>query len=105
MSNELRPRPNPPLVTENGENMNWQPIETAPQDGKPLDLWVIGDNFAERFADCEWRQPTKSALMRGLLNDDPQWCYEQEIYADTHYCPVTDHGKATHWMRATAPQP
>lgn len=34
---------------------DWKPIETAPKDGTPVDLWVLGD----RTADCTWNKTRK----------------------------------------------
>ncbi len=34
---------------------SWQPIETAPKDGRNIDLWVVDSNGAgERAPDCYW---------------------------------------------------
>ena len=36
--------------------MSWQPIETAPQDGTVIDLWVdYGNDGGQRIPDGYWR--------------------------------------------------
>lgn len=32
----------------------WQPIETAPNDGTRVDLWMPGLNGGSRAIDCHW---------------------------------------------------
>jgi hypothetical protein len=76
----------------------WQPIETAPKDGTPLDLWVV-DIFTDgrpqdegRHADAVWR--------------DDAWRYLDPIACD--YVSVEEEwadGKTvvTHWMPLPEP--
>ena len=36
------------------ENKDWNPIETAPKDGKPVDLWVDFTGEFGRVPECYW---------------------------------------------------
>ena len=36
----------------------WQPIETAPKDGTPIDVWVIDVNSAYRKTEIFWNTDT-----------------------------------------------
>ena len=62
----------------------WQPIETAPQDGKPLLLWCDTDDGGEPMI---------------LYRDSKgRWLYEGEpLFATPFYI------EATHWMPLPAP--
>ena len=68
---------------------DWNPIDSAPKDDKPVDLWVDqGRNASHRFVrvtDCRW------------LHDQDCW---MEV-SDTRYRPVS--GTPTHWMRVEGP--
>jgi len=41
-------------------SLTWQPIESAPKDGEPLDLWVLhtelGRTFGRIEKDARWRE-------------------------------------------------
>lgn len=43
--------------------MNWQPIQTAPMDGSPIDLYVKGSNGNGRYTDRFYHKIRK------------KWCY------------------------------
>ena len=55
--------------------MNWQPIETAPKDGRPI--WVKGNNYGRVdggahygwafYLDEEWRGPSGAGEMETYL--------------------------------------
>jgi hypothetical protein len=64
----------------------WQPIEMAPHDGTPVDLWAGG----ERITDCHWR--TDHWAFPVYLND-------REING----LEVLDWVVPTHWMPLPAP--
>ena len=80
----------------------WQPIETAPKDGTPVDLWCGGS----RRTDCEWREPTdREYWVHG--SDEPS-DGEQTIGAEPRWFsadgwPMGFGDKHTHWM--PLPQP
>jgi hypothetical protein len=62
--------------------MEWQPIETAPKDGTPVDLWRDGERLTNY---------RRMDLGRGNVFYDP---------IDVGVCCVRD---ATHWMPLPAP--
>lgn len=56
--------------------MTWQPIETAPKDGKPVLLW---------------KEPTKEHYVAAFIRGDhPGWCTPDgfEIFRATHWMPL-----------------
>ena len=34
--------------------MEWKPIETAPRDGRLIDIWYAHQNEEGRMPDCHW---------------------------------------------------
>ena len=78
--------------------MEWQPIETAPKDGKPYDIWVPDASFeggGQRFSDMIYREGS---------------CHESNDFdsadgmlslSDCDYTP----SDVTHWLRVEPPQP
>jgi hypothetical protein len=84
---------------------DWQPIETAPKDGKPLDLWLGDDEFPHRIPDAYWGKPYHSCGEAGRYCD----CCPPDLNLDAWRDPLAmgmDVGGikgATHWMRPAAP--
>lgn len=72
---------------------NWQPIESAPKDGRYIDVWIEGE-FAGRRTDVSWRKPT-----------DSEWWVHGGDTIDTcdacwHDCfgPLSKCEQPTHWL-------
>jgi hypothetical protein len=84
--------------------MTWQPIDTAPKDGKPLDLWVVYSwadggtkehgGSARRYADSIWHVASQRWLDFG--GNPLDW---SEIDEDGFAASK----RPTHWMRVAAP--
>lgn len=65
----------------------WQPIETAPRDGTPVDLWItLSGGNAFRMADCYWRNE------RWEYHSLPEYGHSMEL------CPIESHWIPTHWL-------
>lgn len=60
--------------------MDWQPIETAPWDGKPVLLWRDGHHVAARISGAH----------------GPGWCTPDgyEVFRATHWMPLPAPPKA-----------
>ena len=72
-------------IAEERETIGWQPMETAPKDGKTIDLFVCGD----RIPDCSWH--------------GGQWmAYGVDDFESLGYFAIT--GDPTHWIRVVAPK-
>jgi hypothetical protein len=79
---------------------SWQPIETAPKDGKPVDLWIVYTNSlgpqGERAENCRWFE---IRLKEKIGTTKFMWC---------SYIPQSDEwvgiNEPTHWMRVGAPE-
>lgn len=70
--------------SESRERVDWQPIETAPKDGSPVDLWRNG----ERLIDFSWRSGPVSG-----------WTKEHGYPRVTTILTA----QPSHWMPALAP--
>lgn len=70
----------------------WQPIETAPKDGTPVDLWIqIYETRGYRATGCEYR--------------DSEWQHYSlpEFGHSIELCHVDWQHLATHWMPMPEP--
>ena len=65
----------------------WQPIETAPRDGTPVDLWGFVGSHTSRAADAQWGDVIDytGTIRKG-------WCHGEPSGFEP-----------THWMRVTGP--
>lgn len=71
---------------------NWQSIETAPKDGRSVDLWVRDGG---RVPDCKWMVPH---LPRRGEKLPEQWCIYDRYYGEwlemgfepSHWMPLPD---------------
>lgn len=89
--------------------MEWQPIETAPKDGTPIDIWLTTifkdgrETTAERVADVKWEALHQAGYKKpekygwGVWNDE--WAEYFGIEGAGASCDST----ATHWMPLPAP--
>lgn len=91
----------------------WQPIETAPKDGTPLDLWVVDrymrrpqDNKGERVTDAWWgseHRPPDWGLAR-----DAEWEGWVHVEDGFHHAPIERELSggsrwASHWQLLPEP--
>ena len=68
---------------------NWQPIETAPKDGHPVDLWVTYC--------CFHRERSYRATNAYWSKRENTWVYKSGY-------PIEEQGdKVTHWIRIGNP--
>lgn len=78
----------------------WQPIESAPKDGTPVDLWCANSEFPNRVTDAQWRKPTESEWFvhggDGMKTADAQWL-------DPLGWPMTGDDAPTHWQPLPPP--
>ena len=89
--------------------MKWQPIETAPKDGSPVDLWITAKadgRTSYRQTDCTWG---KSGWWRP--GDPDQWVHHDKDPDEPwrqclHDVAYGFDGKyeVTHWMRVEPPK-
>ncbi len=77
---------------------NWQPIDTAPKDGRPIDLWVEGPYYpgGHRFANSFW------FIHEWDDSETPEW---RTMFSERVGVSFPLDGKPTHWMPIPAPPP
>jgi len=80
----------------------WQPIETAPKDGTPVDLWLVSNETC----DIDFYSPTASKL-QGRSTD---WVWEKRGPNSANWYPLGGLGyplgpevTPTHWMPLPVP--
>ena len=67
--------------------MNWQPIETAPKDGRSLVLYC--ETFDALFHDCIWK--------------DGRWkVWDVDGFDNMEYCNINGY-EPTYWFEITKP--
>jgi len=83
----------------------WMPIESAPRDGTPVDLWLGNAEFPRRETDCVFREFTESEWHTHHTED------EHGKDTDKHWFdsgfrgwPFVGDDFPTHWMK-TPPAP
>lgn len=83
----------------------WQSMETAPKDGKPLDLWIGGHEFPRRVPDAYWGRPYHTCGEAGQYCDSCPPDLEVDAWRDPLAMGMDVGGikGATHWMRTAAP--
>lgn len=75
--------------------MCWQPIETAPKDGKLIDVW-------EFCHDPKWR-PDDHGIKNGMRIcnvewKDGAWRFYRPEFCDYVPAPANEHYTVSHWM-------
>lgn len=80
---------------------DWQPIESAPKDGTPVDLWLGNAEFPDRLTDATYRKSSDSEwwVHGGDSIDNPD--------AEYWFCgfgwPLVGDNVPTHWMPRPTP--
>lgn len=72
------------------EHSQWQPIETAPTDGKPVDLWHCF--FKERIAEAQFRNGSWVHWSFGDF-DTMTWVNVKNQHSLTHWMPIPESPK------------
>jgi hypothetical protein len=67
--------------------MEWQPIETAPKNGRRVDLL---SSSGVRFTDCAWVKPWNG--------DKERWMQKMVGVVDAYFDIRTNGAEFTHWM-------
>lgn len=83
-----------PNDTAGSKTTNWRPIETAPKDGTPVDLWVVGVRTG-RMPACHWGYHD---WLNGKPVGEQGWFHPFENQRDGGPSP-----KPTHWMPVPEP--
>lgn len=76
--------------------MNWQPIETAPTDGRSIDVWN-----GTRVVNAMWARP------EGHIPEFQCWCYYEPIPEGRYGAVIHELWRVdpepTHWMPLPEP--
>jgi hypothetical protein len=88
----------------------WQPIETAPKDGTPVDLWIVGSDNNVDFYSQTARKVKGKPLRAGR---SPDWVWHHKSPNKPNWYPLGGIAgfplmpgiEATHWRAITSPTP
>ena len=87
--------------------MTWQPIETAPKDGTPVHLWIVGQCDMVDFYTSNKARFNRTTRQREGLTKEWAWL-EYGPNSPTWRCPefpdmmpLSPEVTPTHWKRAT----
>jgi hypothetical protein len=81
---------------ERGARERWLPIDTAPKDGREIDIWVTGPG-SRRLADCRWGRPRRGPLCSPPPDAPLQWTTRDGWPLDPR------NGVPTHYQEITPP--
>ena len=85
----------------------WQPIETAPKDGRKIDVFCGNAEFPQRYCDITFREPTDGEFWCNGVDDDVDIKNGEIDRYRGWFCPLI--GKLqgdnfpTHWMPVPDP--